>query len=407
MQNVVRFASCCLLAAALAPSAGGQSSARLSPYLYVWGGTGTMTRDGIDMIAVIDADPASPHYGRVITALTVDSAGRMPHHSEFQLPSSGSVFVNDFGSDKSFLIDFTSPAHPRLHASMAAVPGAHKVHSFARMPNGSVLATIQFGDGTTTGNAGGLGLFDTNGTLIRFSSSADAAFPNARIRTYALTTLPAIDRIVTTSSPMDEEPTADVVQLWRMSDLKLLKTLAVPQAPTDSAGRYPFEVRTLADGRTVMMNTYYCGFYTISGLESEPKVERVMAMQHPRDIGCSVPVIVGRYMVMPIAFGHRFATLDIADPSHPIEVHSLATDSTFYPHWIATDPVSDRVVVTDQGNGPPLLMVVRLDAVTGTLSWDEKFTDPGAGKPGVSFIKDVWPNGVRGMVMPHGALFVH
>ncbi len=85
---------------------------------------------------------------------------------------------------------------------------------------------------------------------------------------------------------MDSEKTADVVQVWRMSDLKLLKTLTVPVVPGDSASRYPFEVRTLADGRSVMLNTYYCGFYHITGLDGEPKIERVMVMSHPKNIGC-------------------------------------------------------------------------------------------------------------------------
>lgn len=384
-----------------------QSPAPFSRYLYIWAGTGTMKKDGIDMIAVVDANPSSPKYGRVVNALTVSRAGRMPHHSEFQLPNRGPLFVNDFGADKSFLIDFRDAGHPRLAAQVMAVPHAHGAHSFAKTPNGHTLATIQFGDGTTAGNPGGLGEFNNNGKLLRFTSSVDPAFAGAKIRTYALTTLPKIDRIVTTSSPMDTETTADVVQVWRMSDLKLLKTLALPKVETDSASKYPFEVRTLADGRTVLMNTYYCGFYRISGIERDAKIERVMVMQHPKNIGCSVPIIAGKFMVMPIAYAHRYATIDISDPAHPVEVQSLATDSTFYPHWIAAEPGTDRVVVTDQGDGAPMLMLGHFDSRTGKLWWDEKFRDAGSAKPGVSFMKDVWPNGVKGMAMPHGAVFVH
>ena len=101
---------------------------------------------------------------------------------------------------------------------------------------------------------------------------------------------------------------------------------------------------------------------------------------------------------MPIAYGHRYATLDISDPSHPREVSSLATDSTFYPHWISRDPGSDRVIVTDQGDGPPMVRLGRFDAKTGKLSWDERFK--------LSFHHVEWPNGYKGMVMPHGAVFV-
>ena len=196
---------------------------------------------------------------------------------------------------------------------------------------------------------------------------------------------------------MDSERTDDVVQVWRMSDLKLLKTLRVPEG-ADSAHRYPFEVRTLADGKTVMLNSYYCGFYLITGLESDPKIERVMRMEQPKNIGCSVPVIAGKYMVMPIAYAHRYATLDISDPAKPVEVASVQMDSTFFPHWIARDPGSDRIVVTDQGDGPPMVMLGRFDAAKGKLTWDDKVK--------LSFLNVSWPNGVKGKATPHGAVFV-
>jgi hypothetical protein len=155
-----------------------------------------------------------------------------------------------------------------------------------------------------------------------------------------------------------------------------------------------------------MMNTYTCGFYHITNLGKDPKVTRVLAMKQPENFGCSVPLVAGKFWIMPIAYAHRYATLDISDPEHPREVASFKTDSTFFPHWIAADPLSDRVVVTDQGDGPPMVMIAHLDRATGRLRWDEKFRDAGSAKPGVSYRRDSWPNGLKGMAMPHGALFV-
>jgi len=213
------------------------------------------------------------------------------------------------------------------------------------------------------------------------------------------------DRVVTTSSPMNTERTANVVQVWRLSDLALLRTLPVPELPGDSTHVYPFEVRALGDG-TAMMNSYYCGFFHISDLGGTPKIERVMTMPHPANIGCSVPVIAGRFMLMPIAYAHRFATIDISDPAHPREIASFATDSTFFPHWASADPGSDRVVMTDQGDGLPMVKIAHFDRSTGLLSWDTRFKDAGAAAPGVSYHRASWPNGVTGMAMPHGAVFV-
>ncbi|HEX2721654.1 MAG TPA: hypothetical protein VHM24_01950 [Gemmatimonadaceae bacterium] len=385
---------------------GSRFAAKPSRYVYVWAGTGGKKTTGISSLVVIDADPKSAKYGTVIEAVTVDSAGSSPHHTEFELPRSGPYFVSDYGASKAFMIDFSNPAKPRSAGQTAPPPTGHMMHSFARTPQGNVLATVQHGDMSVEGHPGGLVELNGAGKVVRYASSQDPAFPGAHIRTYAVTTLPKIDRIVTTSSPMDDEVTADVVQVWRMSDLKLLKTMPVPQIAGDSTHRYPFEVRTLADGKTVMLNTYYCGFFTITGIEKDPKVERVMTLPQPGNIGCAVPIIAGKFMLMPIAYGHRYATIDISNPARPVEVSSVAMDSTFFPHWIARDPNSDRIIVTDQGDGPPMVMLGRFDAKTGKLTWDERFKDPGASKPGVSFLNVNWPNGVKGKATPHGAVFV-
>jgi hypothetical protein len=392
-----------LVACGGAPKSAGSGPSR---YIYAWAGTGNATARGLDMMTVLDAGPSSPHYGAILAAITVDSNGRMPHHTEFSMPANGSLFANDYSGDKSFLFDLSVPTSPRLVGRLASVPNGRKLHSFERLPNGHVIATVQFGDPTVPGAPGGLAEFDGDGKLVQVGWSRDPAFPGARIRTYALALVQGSDRIVTTSAPMDTETTANVVQVWRLSDLKLLKTLAVPAVAGDSAHVFPFEVRALADG-SVFMNSYYCGFFHITGLAGAPRIERVMAMSEakPRNFGCSVPVIIGHYVVMPIAFAHRYATIDIADPAHPSEVASFPTDTTFFPHWASVDPGSDRIVVTDQGQGQPVVKIFHFDTATGRLSWDATFKDPGATSPGVSYRRANWPNGVTGMAMPHGAVF--
>ena len=373
-------------------------------YLYVWAGAGHHDAAGPAMIAVFDADPASATYGKLVNVLTVDSAGRMPHHTEFTAPANAtSFFANDFGADRSYVIDFSVPEKPRLSAKVMKVPGGRMMHSFARLPSGNVLASVQFGDGKMEGDPGRLAEFDRDGRLVRSSSSADKEFPSGKIRTYGLTALPKIDRAITTSSPMDNEMPEHVVQVWRLSDLSLLKTLRVPKVEGDTAHIYPFELRTMADGKTALLNSYTCGFYRISGLESAPAIERVAMLP---EVGCSVPYISGNMMVMPIAYGHRYATFDISNPAKPVEVASFATDTTFFPHWVSGDPASDRLVMTDQGDGSPRIMIGRLDRVSGKISWDEKFRDAGSDRPGVSLENVAWPNGVKGKVMAHGALFI-
>ncbi len=399
--------------AALATLAG--CSAREAPpeqpsparYLYVWAGTGHGS-GGRNFVAVVDVRPESPTYGQILGASAPMDGGRMPHHTEFVLPAGGRYFANDYMAGRNFLVDATTPESPRVTAAPGVAPGFRLPHSFKRLDNSHLLMTLQFGDSTRPGNPGGLAEVDAEGRLVRASSSADSAFPGAAIRTYALEALPGIDRVLTTSSPMDTiERTAHVVQVWRLSDLRLLKTIPVPGLPGDSVEYYPFEVRALEDGKTLLLNTYYCGFYRITDLDqSAPKIDLVLSMREPRRIGCSVPVVRGKFWVMPIAYAHTLVTLDVSDPAHPVEVSALPTDSTFFPHWIAADPGSNRLVVTEQGDGAPRILMIELDPATGRLSWDERFREADSTARGLSFSRARWPNGVTGHAMPHGALFV-
>ena len=360
-----------------------------------------------NFVAVIDVDPASPGYGRVVATRTTGAAGGMPHHTEQVMPPHGLPLVaNAFHADRSSLLDLRDPLRPEITGQLAAVPGFRMPHSFFRLPDGNVLATLQFGDGKTPGDPGGLALFTPDGRLLRSASARDSSFPGAAIRTYSLDVSPATDRVLTTSSPMENVRVADVIQVWRLSDLTLLRTLAIPEVPTDSAWRYPFEIRFLPGGREAFLNTYYCGFYLVTGLDGDaPRVERVLVLDHPRSLECGVPTLIGRFWIMPVSAAREILVLDLTDPRAPRRIGTLATDSTFVPHWSAPDPGSDRLVISSEVPGDPRVLIARFDSATGTLSWDETFRDPDTGRLGVSFDRPSWPHGTTGPAAPHGVVF--
>src|SRR5688572_8008154 len=152
---------------------GAQTTAKPARYLYVWAGTGAApTWKGVNSLVVIDVNPASPKYGTVINAITVDTAGRAPHHTEFELPKSGGkFFLNDYGADRSYLVDFSDAANPKIVARTEKVTQAHMMHSFARLPNGNIVATIQHGVNAGPGDPGGIAEIDESGKLLKFASS--------------------------------------------------------------------------------------------------------------------------------------------------------------------------------------------------------------------------------------------
>lgn len=388
------------IACAPAPEAPAAGPAR---YLFAWAFDVDERKEDTNFLAVIDADPSSPTYATVVATLPTGMVGGMPHHTEQVMPPNGwPLFANAFHAGRSFLLDLNDARRPRLAGESEAVPGYHMPHSHYRLSDGRVLATLQFGDEGTPGKPGGIALFSVEGKLLRSASSRDSAFPGAAIRTYSADVSEATDRVITTSSPMDNERTAAVMQLWRLSDLTLLRTVPLPSAP-DTLGRYPFEVRFLPGGTAAFMNTYNCAFYHLTGLDGDtPGIERVL--EHPKNKACGVPLLIGHWWIMPVE-SHEILVLDISDPKRPRLVQTLATDSTFVPHWSSRDPWSDRLVFPTEAPGDARLLAARFDSTTGRLSWDESFREPGATRLGVSLNRTTWPHGSTGPAAPHGVVF--
>jgi hypothetical protein len=385
-----------------------------SSYLVVWAGPhmddampSTAHAAGApDFVAVIDADTASARYGALLATKDVGVAGQMAHHIELTMPARQPLFASDFMTGQIFLLDTSDPLAPKVTSRIDSVPGYRRPHSFARLANGHVLVAMQNGNGTLAGDPGGLVELDPTGHVLRSSSAADPTFAGARIRPNGVEVLPAIDRIVTTSMPMDDEVTADVVQIWRLSDLRLLHTLAVPALAGKTGNSLPYDSRVLADGRTVMMNTYYCGLYRLSGIETDqPHLDLVHALNEPHAEGCAVAIVLGHYWIVPAAFARTIVSFDVTDPAHPVEVSRLRTDSTFYPHWLSADPASDRIVVASTDGGEPRVLIARLDRGTGVLTWDERFRDAGSSRLGVNLDRPELRHGSASHVMGHAALF--
>jgi 56kDa selenium binding protein (SBP56) len=68
----------------LAAQSQGQTKAP-GHYMFAW--TGDVDKKGTDFLAVIDADPASAAYGRLITTLVTDQQTMRVHHTEYVMPA--------------------------------------------------------------------------------------------------------------------------------------------------------------------------------------------------------------------------------------------------------------------------------------------------------------------------------
>src|SRR5207245_8386911 len=86
-----------------------------------------------------------------------------------------------------------------------------------------------------------------------------------------LVVVPVLDRIVSTNTSMHYKSDGETrtVQVWRLSDLKLLRTLVLPPGPSGSEQQDPGEPHLLANGKTVLIHTFNCGLYELDGVDTD------------------------------------------------------------------------------------------------------------------------------------------
>ena len=131
-------------------------------------------------MAIIDADPASKSYGKLVTTFPTTQKTVRIHHTGTVLPAGGRLFANDHDAGRTFIFDVRDPLHLKVVASFTDMAGYMHPHSYIRLPNGHVLASFQHvhhGEPEgLKGGSGGLVEIDDDGTVVRAASSLDPAF---------------------------------------------------------------------------------------------------------------------------------------------------------------------------------------------------------------------------------------
>lgn len=413
-------AATALLALTLGCAAKSSRAPAGGAFLFVWAGADSTSSD---FLGVIDADTASPRYGTIVASVPTGMKSTHPHHTEQEMPANGHLLANGFHAGRTWLFDLSDPLHPTILTSFGDVGGFSYPHTYARLANGNVLATFQRSgepsgmDGMSHDMAhqmppgihttGGLVEMDEQGTLIRATSARDTTISDRRIYPYSVLPIPALDVAVSTTTDMDERDsaaTSEWVQLWRLSDLALQRSIALAPGPRGNENRFTGEPRLLPDGKGVYIHTFNCGLYLLRDVNaSRPSAALVTTFPGQN---CGVPILAGNYWIEPVPSTHSVVSLDVRDPEHPRQVSSVSVGAEEEPHWLAIDSSGRRLVLDSGGNTHGnRIFIIDLDPATGTLKLDERFHDPGASGPGISLDGKAWPHGYRGRANPHGAVF--
>ena len=422
-----------LLAACGGPNAGVDASEDTSPYILIFAGD----KDGkdSDFLAMIDVDPESDTRGEAIISTPINHRSSMPHHMEYVPPPNGEpIFLNAHHPEQSFVVHASVSNGINIEASFSPPASLRFPHDYTRTPTGTRLVGFLRGVGKspdpeeklTPGNHGGIAEYSVDGELLRSVSAAVPGLTKA-VRPYAFALLPDQDRFIVTSAPMMEKSWAEVVQIYRYSDFKLLHTIPLPigEFPDGTAIKNDpaagFGPRVLDDG-SVFLNSYSCAFYHLTHIASDaPQLNVVHGLKtkpsaHRNAIpgACGIPFRIGQYWIQPAGELNAVVVLDILDPKSPKEVFRLATPKDFNPHWLAKDPLADRLILGAELGGEQGFFILRFDRKTGSLSFDKSFR--GAKKSRffskkrdgyISLEKKEWPHGSTGYAWGHAALFLN
>jgi hypothetical protein len=375
----------------------GSAPAAHERYLVTWAmesKTYPPSGDGHDFLAVYDIGDGA-NFGKLVGFSPTPTHSQMAHHVNCAMPANHLLFANDFMAAQSYVFDVSDPRKLVISAAFTSAGPYNHPHTFAYLSNGDVLGAYQL---KGTGDTGGLVELDTTGRTIR-SSSAAAPQIDPYIRPYSVLVVESLDRVVTTSAampPVVTEGPSHVVQVWRLSDLKLLKTIDLPKPPTFKgvAAQDSDEALLLDDGKTVLVKTSRCGLFQLTGLAgTDAKASYVY------DFGgrlCSgVPVLAGKYWIQSTMSSHELTALDVRDPSHPFEVSHLYLGPNAIPHWIAIEPGTGNLVITGYGSLLNDISFASVDLHTGALTLD----------PRRIVLNRVWPDGWSGPAIPHGTVF--
>lgn len=377
-------------------------SASKDQWLYAWAASADTSRRGAFLVQ-FDLRDGSTTAGKISRVIPAGEGSYSTHHTEHLLQSDGLLYADDFGLGRTFIFDLRDAASPKLHASFTTAGPFGWPHSYVRLPSGNRLVTYQFQSSKFNLPPGGLAEVGTDGRIVRWVDATTPGVDDKEITPYSLEVIPSLDRAVTTTTSMIEN-TGVGLQVWRMSDLKLLHTLRIPadhphgMHATDTTPHhlFPGEPRLLQDKKTVMLATFTCGLYTITAYETyKPRITPVYRFAGQ---DCAVPVVIGKYWLQTVPAEQAVVVLDVSDPAVPKEVSRYAFTGNVRPHWLGNDASGRRIVVNSGSKKDAALHLLIFDPSTGRLSRDEKTPRLDMSNVNVPGLGEV-------LAVPHGVVF--
>ena len=410
------------------------------PYLLVW--AGDADRQSSDFLAVLDADPTSTSYGKVLKTYPVRSRGNEPQALIAPPRADRRVFASGVLTNRTFVFDLRQPLAGRLvHVDE---PGPNRrfgaPHDYVTLPDGRVVGTcadpLRYrGDPREIlGAPGGLVELDADGGFVREIPAADPAARHLIIAPFGAAVGASLGLLVTTNAghgyaatTRNERLPGISVQVWKLGDLSLQKTaiLEVGGGARGEENLGPITAHFLRRKPFLYVSTDQGGALFVSDSINTPTPVFQLAFDFgPGALAGGTAITPDdRWLVAALGGANRVVSLDLADPWHPKLVSSVRLDRDPLdpakarrggPHGLAMSADGTRVAVADYGidvpgvqqDGDHRVYLLRLDPRSGRLRVDGSFQDELTGEVGVGFERAGWPHGATGPARPAGLLFV-
>jgi len=407
------------------------------PYLVVW--AGDADRQNSDFLAVLDANPTSASYGKVLRTYPVRSRGNEPNLLNAMPRADRLVFATALLTNRTFVFDLRQPLAGRLLHVDEPDPRRRfwAPQEPVSLPNGHVVvacsdpARYRGDPREVVTAAGGLLELTPEGRPVHEASAAD---PTARGLLFApggAALVATGGRVVTASTAHGYAATTEgermpgiSVQIWRLQDLALVKTIGLEAGPRGEENLAPLTVEVMRQKPFVYVNTEGGGVYASDSLQTDvPSFRLVYDFGVGVQGGGAALTPDDRYYVVALAGRNRVASLDLADPWKPRPISSVRFDRDPMdssrsrrggPNTLAMSADGTRIAVSDYTvdvpgffqDGDHRVYMMRLDPTTGRLRIDGAFVDELTGEVGVDFNRTRWPHGETGSARPKGLLFV-
>jgi hypothetical protein len=446
-SNLSLWLTLCLLGCSSWVSAGPPAQEHgAGRFLLVWAGDADRHDD--DFMAIIDVRSDSSTFGHILGTVPVGSRDNEPHHIDLTLRGDGTVWASGVISGRTFIFDVSHP--PEIKLLKVDEPNPERArtppHIYAFLPNGHTIATAmdmrfhprpgsEAGANHPHGDPapGGLLEFDVKGNYIREISAGDVDSSEKSVSPYGMDIKPDVDRVLTTNAahgwlPASKElEPGTSVQIWRMSDLKRLRTVSFAPGPRGDENVAPYEPRFAhaARSQTVFVNTAVGNSLYVSKDAAAPEPAFQLVYDFGKEAGVAFPAVTrdDHFFLQTLTEANKVVVLDIHDPMHPKPVSEVRFDRdpanptrprVGQPHYLTLDLDERRVAVSDYTldmpafvqDGDRRVYLLRFDPKTGQLSFDSRFRDELTGEVGIDFNRNVWPHGKTGAARPHGMLFL-